>query len=74
MSIEHCAALCSSYTYFGIEYASECYCGMSFAYPTTRDAEADCNMVCSGNGTEICGASNRLSVYQAGGAPEMWES
>ncbi|MCJ1284401.1 hypothetical protein MMC26_003733 [Xylographa opegraphella] len=69
MSIEHCAAFCSGYTYFGTEYADECYCGMSFAYTTTKDAETDCNMVCSGNGTEICGAGNRLSVYQADGAP-----
>ncbi|MCJ1393673.1 hypothetical protein MMC18_006549 [Xylographa bjoerkii] len=69
MSIENCAAFCSGYTYFGTEYADECYCGMSFAYPMTRDAETDCNMVCSGNGSEICGAGNRLSVYQAGGAP-----
>ncbi|MCJ1402847.1 hypothetical protein MMC11_006068 [Xylographa trunciseda] len=66
MSIEACAAFCAGYTYFGTEYADECYCGMGFAYATTKDAEADCNMVCSGNGTEICGAGNRLSVYQAG--------
>ena len=69
MTIESCAAFCSGYTYFGAEYADECYCGMTFAYPTTKNAEADCKIMCSGNGTEICGAGNRLSLYQAQGAP-----
>ena len=68
MSIERCAAFCAGYTYFGTEYADECYCGMTFAYTPAKDPEADCKMVCSGNATEICGAGDRLSVYQAVGA------
>lgn len=28
------------------------------------DGSAGCNMACNGNATEICGSSNRLSMYQ----------
>ena len=69
MTIEHCAAFCKGYTYFGAEYASECYCGSAFANPTTQAAGTDCSMVCSGNGSEVCGAGNRLSLYEAIGGP-----
>lgn len=64
MSIENCAAFCAGYAYFGTEYAQECYCGSTLKNPTTKVSEGDCAMVCSGNGTEICGAGNRLSLYQ----------
>jgi len=63
MSVEKCAAFCVGYTYFGTEYASECYCGNALKGTTAKVAEGDCGMVCSGDGTEFCGSGNRLSLY-----------
>ncbi|MCJ1308234.1 hypothetical protein MMC25_001887 [Agyrium rufum] len=64
LTIEECAGFCAGYAYFGAEYANECYCGSVFANPTSKAAEGDCSFVCAGNSTEICGAGNRLSMYQ----------
>ena len=65
MTNEICAHFClfRGYLFFGTEYGGECYCGT--ALPTSATApETDCSMPCDGNSTEICGAGNRLSVYQ----------
>jgi len=62
MSLEFCASYCSSYQYFGTEYARECYCGNSIAGTNATDA-GDCNMICTGNQGEFCGAGNRLTYY-----------
>lgn len=64
MTLEACADFCAGYTYFGTEYASECYCGNSFATGSVvAGSVAECGMTCSGNPNEYCGAGNRLSVY-----------
>jgi hypothetical protein len=58
-----CASTCQSlgYKYAGVEYGSECYC--SNTAPTSSAKATDCNMACSGDNTQTCGAGNRLSVY-----------
>ncbi|KAK0560767.1 hypothetical protein OC861_006141 [Tilletia horrida] len=63
-SLENCASACSAFTYFGTEYGRECYCGNAIMSGATAGDPSLCNMVCSGNGTEICGAGNQLSVYK----------
>lgn len=68
MTLESCAAFCSGYTYFGVEYARECYCGNSFGAGSVVAPATDCNFPCAGNSTEYCGAGNRLSVYAIGAA------
>ncbi|KAL8947337.1 MAG: hypothetical protein Q9222_006367 [Ikaeria aurantiellina] len=65
LTIEKCAGLCKGYKIFGAEYASQCYCGNSYANPTTQVAEGDCGYTCGGNSGQLCGAGNRLSVYKA---------
>ncbi|KAF1350122.1 WSC domain-containing protein, partial [Delphinella strobiligena] len=64
MTLENCAAFCSGYEYFGIEYAEECYCGSCFNGGSTILAQSKCEMTCTGNPSEYCGAGNALSVYQ----------
>ncbi|KAM3075160.1 hypothetical protein ACMFMF_005839 [Clarireedia jacksonii] len=64
MSLEVCEASCVGYTYFGTEYSRECYCGNLFSNGSIHVADAECNFPCAGNGSEFCGASERLSVYQ----------
>ncbi|AEO65393.1 uncharacterized protein THITE_2112326 [Thermothielavioides terrestris NRRL 8126] len=61
MTAQVCAAHCADYSYFGVEYGRECWCGNS--PPTTTAAESDCSMVCAGDDTQICGAGNRINVW-----------
>ncbi|MCJ1427052.1 hypothetical protein MMC29_004955 [Sticta canariensis] len=67
MTVEKCAAFCAAYTYMGIEYASECYCGNTIAAGSIL-AASGCSMTCSGNSSEYCGGPNRLDLYTAGSA------
>ncbi|KAH9995212.1 WSC-domain-containing protein [Xylariaceae sp. FL0662B] len=62
MMVESCAAFCAAYTYFGVEYSTECYCGNSLA--NLPAPENDCRgHLCGGNADEWCGAANRLNIY-----------
>lgn len=63
MTLESCATFCKNYKYFGTEYGGECYCGDSLASSSASAPLGDCNMVCTGNPLEYCGAGNRLELY-----------
>jgi len=73
MSLEICAAFCSQgvgYQYYGAEYATQCYCGNvlgSGATLLTANTSPSnfsvCNYRCQGSGSEICGGSGALSLY-----------
>lgn len=63
MTLETCGTFCKAYKYWGVEYGGECYCGNSFGAGSVNATSTDCNFVCPGNGTEFCGASDRLSTY-----------
>ncbi len=60
-----CQAFCASnnYALAGVEYSSECYCGMDLANGATY-GQTGCNMPCSGNGATTCGGPARLDVYK----------
>ncbi|KAL8691510.1 MAG: hypothetical protein Q9218_003276 [Villophora microphyllina] len=64
MTVEKCAASCSQFDMFGVEYGRECYCGSSLNMGSVSAAETDCSFKCPGNGAETCGAGNRLNVYK----------
>ena len=65
MTEESCIAYCGGKgtAYAGIEYASECYCGNILDSTSSAAPATDCNMACSGNATEACGAGNRLTLF-----------
>lgn len=69
VSVEACGTFCQSYSYFGVEYSQECFCGntligdSALVQGTTADATG-CNMACGANSTEYCGGPNRLNMYQ----------
>ncbi|KAL8370699.1 hypothetical protein RB595_000861 [Gaeumannomyces hyphopodioides] len=67
MTLEMCASVCAGYTYFGVEYARECYCGNSFAAGSLAAPASECSFTCPGNQWQFCGAGNRLSVYSLNG-------
>lgn len=64
MTLESCAAFCSGYQYFGVEYAQECYCGSCFNAGSAVIASGKCAMTCTGDASEFCGGSYALSVYK----------
>ncbi|KAI9774328.1 MAG: hypothetical protein M1840_004222 [Geoglossum simile] len=65
MTIELCAATCAGFTWFGVEYGRECYCGNNPAAGSSlAPNQADCNFPCPGNSLEYCGAGNRLEMYK----------
>ncbi|KAI1169114.1 hypothetical protein F5B18DRAFT_9053 [Nemania serpens] len=64
MSLEVCATFCAGFTYFGTEYGDECYCGDEFGEGSVTAPSSQCGMACSGDATELCGAGDRLSVYE----------
>jgi hypothetical protein len=66
MTVAACGTYClnSGYTWFGTEYAAECYCGSALNANSTAAPDAECNMACTGDAAVECGGSDRLSVYQ----------
>jgi hypothetical protein len=67
MTVEYCIDYCKGYTYAGLEYAGECYCGNTLAADRAPVAGifGNCNMKCKGNADEFCGGSRALSLYKA---------
>lgn len=61
LTAEKCAAHCSDYKYFGVEYGRECWCGNS--QPQTIAAESECSFACAGDDAQLCGAGNRINVW-----------
>ncbi|KAJ3532718.1 hypothetical protein NMY22_g7626 [Coprinellus aureogranulatus] len=58
---ERCTALCASkgYGLAGMEYGCDNYLPYGNLMP-----DSECNFPCPGDGTELCGAGNRMVVYQ----------
>ncbi|KKY27503.1 putative wsc domain-containing protein [Phaeomoniella chlamydospora] len=67
-TLEYCAEQCQGYTYWGVEYSNECYCGDKINTGSVNQTSSDptvngCDMVCGGNESEYCGGANHLDVY-----------
>lgn len=67
-SIENCEKSCQGYTYFGMEYANECYCGNTLNAGSVKHDDGDCSMICGGNENEYCGGPDRLNLYKINGS------
>ncbi|KAJ7120963.1 glyoxal oxidase N-terminus-domain-containing protein [Mycena epipterygia] len=67
LTVESCISTCQSrgFSYAGVEYANECYCGSGYAPTAVTASETDCSMPCAGKPSEICGAGGKLSVYSS---------
>lgn len=67
MTIESCAANCTAYAYFGVEYGRECYCGATLSADSEKTVgdglNGACKMACSGNKNQFCGDGGKLSLY-----------
>ncbi|KAI4092317.1 MAG: hypothetical protein LQ344_003562 [Seirophora lacunosa] len=65
MSYQSCSTFCNGFPYFGLEHGSECFCGQTLSNPTGPAPESDCSMKCSGDGSQVCGAGNRLTLFKS---------
>ncbi|KAF4830329.1 WSC domain-containing protein [Colletotrichum tropicale] len=76
MTIEKCVAFCggAGYTFAGLEWSRECWCGNTFSAGSAIAPSSDCSMTCSGNKFQYCGNGNRLSVYTIGTAKQSVSS
>ncbi|KAJ3128526.1 hypothetical protein HK098_004156 [Nowakowskiella sp. JEL0407] len=69
LTVQTCTAFCSGYALAGLEYGVECYCDNYLRNnQTIASSQLDCNMPCSGNSSQTCGAGNRLSMWSLNGA------
>ena len=63
---ESCKLVCSArgYNYAGVTGGNQCFCDSSIRGGSLDTAGASaCNVPCTGHSTQICGATNRLSVF-----------
>ncbi|KAL8936736.1 MAG: hypothetical protein Q9216_004777 [Gyalolechia sp. 2 TL-2023] len=65
MTYKSCSSFCNGYTYWSVEYGSQCYCGQAFSNPTSPAPASDCSMRCSGDPTQNCGAGNRMNLFKS---------
>ncbi len=65
LTIDSCLIDCedAGYTYAGMEYGIQCFCGNSVPSTVVYDDESACATPCGGNATEMCGGDYRLDVY-----------
>jgi len=67
---EFCSNLCYTfgYTYSGVTYKSECFCGSQS--PTERRFtmvdDKNCNTKCTGDANQYCGGGWRIGVFATG--------
>ncbi|XP_038057223.1 uncharacterized protein LOC119728864 isoform X2 [Patiria miniata] len=69
-SVERCFKNCldtrtTSYEYAGLEHKNECFCGNTEDYGRFgKKADSHCQDTCTGNSDQICGDSDRISIYR----------
>ncbi|KAF2640189.1 Pyrrolo-quinoline quinone [Massarina eburnea CBS 473.64] len=69
MTNDLCAALCSSFPYFGTEYSTECYCAKTFPPTILPATDTRCTMPCASNPSQTCGGRYGLTIYQLTNPP-----
>lgn len=69
MTLDKCATFCSAYNYFGVEFGSQCYCGVDLKDTAAERPQAECNQRCGGE-YNMCGAADRLSVFRSADCKE----
>ncbi|KAJ7025972.1 galactose oxidase [Mycena alexandri] len=71
MTVENCIAFCDSnqFVFAGVEFMQECYCDDFIENNATKTPITDCNLPCTGNGSEFCGGPARLNIFWSGVEP-----
>ncbi|KAL0948997.1 hypothetical protein HGRIS_009096 [Hohenbuehelia grisea] len=70
-SPEACTAACDAlgFTFAGTEFGSECHCGVGLTTGTANIPHTQCNMACTGNSSETCGAGDHMEAFQGPNPP-----
>ncbi|KAK0631555.1 WSC domain-containing protein [Immersiella caudata] len=65
-SVRKCAWYCfyEGFNLFGAEEGGYCMCGTSLHQDSIQTADSECDMPCTGDGSEKCGGPYRLSLYE----------
>ncbi|WVF71754.1 hypothetical protein IAT40_006562 [Kwoniella sp. CBS 6097] len=66
LTVDSCIAFCSQggFTYAGVEYGSECYCGNELSNGADASKlSTQCNVPCKGNSGQNCGGPNAIQLY-----------
>ncbi|KAF1836319.1 hypothetical protein BDW02DRAFT_494034 [Decorospora gaudefroyi] len=78
MSVEICIDYCSSrgFTYAAPENGNECFCNneLNPKYAPKSGIMGSCGMPCVGNGHQLCGGPNAMSIYRKCEAGEKCEN
>ncbi|KAK5956209.1 hypothetical protein OHC33_002783 [Knufia fluminis] len=63
-----CIGYCDQkgYSFAGVEYGTECYCGYQVASTSSQTADSDCSFPCGGANGEACGGSDRINIFTNG--------
>merc|ERR550519_2537801 len=63
-----CMSRCASlgYSYAGVEYGDECFCGNTPPLASTIVESEECDEPCTGDASAICGGSWNMNVYKTG--------
>ncbi|KAK3500848.1 WSC domain-containing protein [Neurospora crassa] len=73
MTVEKCLGFCKGgmekkgYRFAGLEYSRECWCASQLFSLSSKVADAECNLPCDGDESQVCGGSLRISVYDLEG-------
>jgi hypothetical protein len=62
---QSCKGACNAagYTYSGVQYYGQCFCGNTLQFDLRPDGE--CNTPCSADGSQMCGGPWRNSIYMS---------
>ncbi|TGJ78601.1 hypothetical protein E0Z10_g10161 [Xylaria hypoxylon] len=67
MTVEKCISACGDkgYTYAGLEFKSQCFCGNSIPQDRlpANGTQGDCSLPCAGDSNQFCGGAARVSIY-----------
>lgn len=68
-----CIGFCDQkgYSFAGVEYGRECWCGYQIGSGSSLVADSDCSFPCAGASGEPCGAGDRLNIFTNGVAPAV---
>jgi hypothetical protein len=67
MSHEYCFLTCTQagFTYAGVEYGYECWCGNSLPEVTHELLADSCSQTCPGDSSETCGGVGAIELFHA---------
>jgi hypothetical protein len=66
MTVEVCAAACSGFKFFGVEYRRECWCGNTLDAGSLPAPAEECKYACPADPTQSCGGDGRLNLFTYG--------